>query len=343
MRKIILTVMVFLLTFTCYLVLAEEQTRLPSQNEIHIYINSLISNYNSKMNYLLLYNPNLFKIDDIHFLLYVETGQSFEVICVKGDKNSNDSVCFIFLKKIISNESNIQIRFDKQLSDFTSVTMSGEKVVVRNVLYENVSVYFYAPLIILESSQDIINDPNGSSNYWAETLLSHDIIDSIWSPYKIQYRDIISNNSNLSNMQRNIDIKIASNDFSYNFAVFLQEFQEFNSTIQNQLDEEKNIQEVKILNERYIQNWYNAIFLAIIIFCCISIIFYTMDNKVNEKKIGKILITSIDVILMIVFGVFSNAILSFDYPQISLIILSIILSSIFYFVIIEKIIMKKSS
>ena len=324
--------------FLCYSVLAEQQIRLPTQNETKTYINNLITNYNNNINFFHTENPS-FIIDEKYFILYCNTGESFEVICVKGDINDNYTICFVF-KKIASNQPIPNINFKKQISDLSNnlITISGGNWIgtFKNVLCKYNNTSFYAKLIIYEPTQNIIDDPNASSNKWAQYFFENDRIQSIWTPYIEKNKEVIFNNENLNKTQKKISSDATSN--SYTYEIFLQDFQKFNSSvqsiinqkqieIQNKLNQDKN-------NKLLINSFLFFVFNLIILLILLGILYYE-EKRHNKTFYLQYWIIVIGSFLGVLWAIFISDNTS-DYFQKGFPFVAVFIAFIIYFFLIRK-------
>ena len=339
MRKIILLFAICLLISPYFIVFGKAQ--FPNQNDTTDFVTTLISNYDNYLDFLEQTDPT-FKFDKKYFNLYTEIGQSFEVICVGSNKFSNDTSCFIF--KPISSPLNIPIinyQFkNNTLLNITDINfVNSENFILRNTLCKNPDyTTYHAPFVIIDSSIKISYNPKARGDYWATVLFNEGKINNIWEPYKIKYQNIISNDTNLSDKKRYIDIKIGSNDYDYTYEIFQQDFQEFNSTVQNIINQKQIEIQNKLDEEENNKLWINSVLFFVfnlIILLVLLGILYTEEKKLKKEYNPQYWIIVIGSFLGVVWAFFISDANS-DYFQKGFPFIAIFIAFIIYLIFMRK-------
>ncbi|MCJ7572537.1 MAG: hypothetical protein MUO82_11805 [Candidatus Thermoplasmatota archaeon] len=328
MKKIILMIIICFLVSSCCLVAGEEQTQLPTSNEIGFFVNQLISSYNNYSIYLQTY----IQIDPHIFLLYHETDESFEVTCVKKNLSNNDTICFIF-KKIAATTPVINSNFSKELNDFTPVIMNG-KMVKKYIYNGNESGPHVYLFIISDYSKDISNNPKGRALFWAKYLFDNHRIISEWEPFFDKNKDTISGDAILLEMQNKINDNIYNN-LSYTYSVFSkQDLKEFDLAIQNKLTQEKNILNQEKDNKRWINSFLFFVFNLIILLILLGILYFE-EKKCKKELKSQYWIIVIGAFLVVLWAIFLSDSTS-DYYQKGLPFVAIFIAFIIDFIFMRK-------
>jgi len=207
-------------------------TELPNEDKIVLYVNNLLSSYNSLMHFYDVYEPYFSDYKE-HFSLYYEEGDSFRVICVKSDQNDTEHLNFIFIK-IRSTSPDIVLDFNHSLNDYVEgILLKGRHCYVKNYLIHYFDTYLHTHLILSVISDDIINNTMADSKEFADFLYESDKdsirrerINEIWEPFIEDNEELISSIYNLSSHADDIESNISHNE-NYTYEIFLQEFYEF--------------------------------------------------------------------------------------------------------------------
>ena len=225
-------VVFFILAINTHFVGFAHSTELPNEDKIVLYVNNLLSSYNSLVHFYDVYKPYFSNYEE-HFSLYFEDGDSFRVICVKSDQNDTENLNFIFIK-IRSTNPDVVLDFNHSLNDYVEgILLKGRYCYVKNYLIDYFDTYLHTHLILSVISDDIVNNTMDDSKEYADFLYENDKdsirrerINEIWEPFIENNEELIFSTYNLSSHALDIGRNISSNK-SYTYEIFLQEFYEF--------------------------------------------------------------------------------------------------------------------
>ena len=225
-------IVVLILAINTHFVGFAHSTELPNEGKIVLYVNNLLSSYNSLVHFYDVYEPYFSNYEE-HFSLYFEEGDSFRVICVKSDQNDTENLNFIFIK-IRSANPDIVLDFNHSLNDYVEgILLKGHYSYVKNYLIEYFDTYLHTHLILSVISDDIVNNTMDGSKEYADFLyeshkdsIRRERINEIWEPFIENNEELIFSIYKLSSHASDIERDISSNK-NYTYEIFLQEFYEF--------------------------------------------------------------------------------------------------------------------
>jgi len=226
--------------FSCFINITYcSAQQLPNQVEAQEYVDNLLLTYNSLVKSYKLSNPYFDSYKD-KFLLYLEEGQSFQVIFVKVDVNDSKILNLMF-SHIQEKYPVVILNYNHTLSDYFPIKLGGYWSIFQGGLIEYFDMILFVHLIVSVPSIEISNMTLVNSKNLAEYLFNNnknDVkiarINEIWDPFIKENRDVI-NDFNLYQKYLNISYNIRMNE-DYVYDLFLIDFNEFKIIINHYKD-----------------------------------------------------------------------------------------------------------
>jgi hypothetical protein len=264
-----------------------QANELPSDKNASNYVNRLLYVYNAFVELKRIDNPN-FEQEKQFYRLY-NGDNSFNIICVRGDKVDNGSFICIF-EPNKSSEPYVIVDFNTTMNGLITIKGSIHQNIFRvvDIRYNNIPIY---PILVFTLSSEIVttNWYDDSGNFAKHIFMiddheieKHKILEE-WEQYKEQYEEIIENDETLYQIQESIDYNILMN-VNYTYELFLQGFQEFDNSVQNIITEE---QQKVIDREREGKTFQNLVWTILFTFL-ISLSLFLYRNKKLKKIIKHI-------------------------------------------------------